>query len=350
NPRSQNPVWPNFLFRSTNLGIAEYLDKNYEQAQHILTECIPHRTKRGLAVCYLYRGQSYWESGQQRLAIQDFETLDSLLNNSDATGYFKELRWAYTALIDYYSEKEDRAKQLKYINGYIRTDSILDEQYKSLTDIIHKDYDKVKLSRQKEEIILSMHDQQKKTNQLFYVTIFSVTIFFVLAVYYYLQRRRYKRKFKELVAPKTLSKKQEPESKIDGLSAKNIKDIRDQLALFERKEAFLSNTVNLQGLSKQLGTNANYLSKVINHDYKKNFTTYINELRIDYVVHRLRVDAKFRKYTIRSIAEEIGFNNPESFSKAFLKKTGIYPSFFIKQLEKEGSPHKIYKNYTIGIF
>ena len=36
-----------------------------------------------------------------------------------------------------------------------------------------------------------------------------------------------------------------------------------------------------------------------------------------------------------AIAQEVGFNNSESFSKAFYKKTGIYPSYFIKQLEKE---------------
>ncbi len=33
-----------------------------------------------------------------------------------------------------------------------------------------------------------------------------------------------------------------------------------------------------------------------------------------------------------AIAEEAGFNTAESFSKAFFKKTGIKPSYFIKEL------------------
>jgi len=49
----------------------------------------------------------------------------------------------------------------------------------------------------------------------------------------------------------------------------------------------------------------------------------------------LKDDRIFRRYTIKTISYECGFSNPESFSKYFYKKYKIYPSFFIKQLEKE---------------
>ena len=38
---------------------------------------------------------------------------------------------------------------------------------------------------------------------------------------------------------------------------------------------------------------------------------------------------------IKLSINEIGFNNTESFSKAFYRKTGIYPSYFIKEIEKQ---------------
>ena len=38
----------------------------------------------------------------------------------------------------------------------------------------------------------------------------------------------------------------------------------------------------------------------------------------------------FRKFTIVAIANEVGFNNAESFSKSFHTKAGIYPSYFNK--------------------
>ena len=36
--------------------------------------------------------------------------------------------------------------------------------------------------------------------------------------------------------------------------------------------------------------------------------------------------------TIEAIATEIGYKSTEPFSKAFKSKTGLYPSYFIKQL------------------
>lgn len=44
-----------------------------------------------------------------------------------------------------------------------------------------------------------------------------------------------------------------------------------------------------------------------------------------------------RRYTIQALSNEYGFNNAESFSIAFYKKTNIKPSFYINQLEKMDS-------------
>ena len=57
-------------------------------------------------------------------------------------------------------------------------------------------------------------------------------------------------------------------------------------------------------------------------------------LRIDYVLKELKENKKLRSYTIQAIAEEIGFKKAESFSKAFKKRTGLNPSFYIKQIKK----------------
>ncbi|WP_109097198.1 helix-turn-helix domain-containing protein [Aquimarina sp. AU58] len=74
--------------------------------------------------------------------------------------------------------------------------------------------------------------------------------------------------------------------------------------------------------------------KVIYCHKQKTLSQYINDLRIDFVVEKFRSDSKFRKYTIKAIAQEVGFNTAEAFSKTFYKKTGIYPSYFIKKLEE----------------
>jgi AraC-like DNA-binding protein len=51
----------------------------------------------------------------------------------------------------------------------------------------------------------------------------------------------------------------------------------------------------------------------------------------------LKEDKKMRKYNLQAIAIECGFNSAESFSTAFFKKTGIKPSFFIKELDKNSN-------------
>ena len=90
-------------------------------------------------------------------------------------------------------------------------------------------------------------------------------------------------------------------------------------------------------MAKQFGTNSTYLSKVINLKKDKNFSQYINDLRIDYAIEQFEINTKFRKYTIKAIAGECGFKNAESFSKAFYKKWGIYPSYYLKQLKDKNS-------------
>ena len=107
----------------------------------------------------------------------------------------------------------------------------------------------------------------------------------------------------------------------------------DRVARYERCR-FLNN-ITLANLAIDFNTNSRYLSKIINVNKGKNFSTYISDLRIDYSIEKLKTNEKFRKLAIKGIAFEIGFNNTESFSKAFYRKTGIYPSYFIKEIEKQ---------------
>lgn len=117
---------------------------------------------------------------------------------------------------------------------------------------------------------------------------------------------------------------------------KNIlEDLGNQLSLFEKNKDFLQKNITVDALAKKMGTNRDYLSKAVNEIKDKNFSQYINELRINYIVEELRNNEKLRKFTISAIADEIGFNNSESFSNAFKKVTGTLPSYYIKRLNKK---------------
>ena len=123
------------------------------------------------------------------------------------------------------------------------------------------------------------------------------------------------------------------------IPTKIINTILKLLLAFERNHEYIQNGITLSSLAKKFKTNTKYLSQIINQHKEKSFNNYINELRINYAVEKLKTDLKFRKYSINGIAEEVGFNTSESFSKAFYKNTGIKPSYFIKELEKSNSSY-----------
>ncbi|MFT5893126.1 MAG: YesN/AraC family two-component response regulator [Dokdonia sp.] len=103
---------------------------------------------------------------------------------------------------------------------------------------------------------------------------------------------------------------------------------------FEESHGYLKPGINLNDLAKSMNTNANYLSKVVNYFKKESFINYLNGLRINYTISQLKSNHTFRRYTIKAIAKDVGFSNTQSFSKAFVNKTGIMPSYFISELEK----------------
>ena len=112
------------------------------------------------------------------------------------------------------------------------------------------------------------------------------------------------------------------------------KVILEKLIVFENELGFLKPNINQAEFAKELDTNSSYLSKTINHYKEQNFSQYLNSLRIDYTIQKLKEDSYFRKISIKALAEEMGFGNQETFSKAFYAKTGLQPSYFINKLKE----------------
>lgn len=124
----------------------------------------------------------------------------------------------------------------------------------------------------------------------------------------------------------------EKEGNVSGVSTEVKIQILQGLQKLESQEYYLRKDCNSYNVAKKIKTNTSYLSKVVNSHYQKNFNSYINDLRINYAVLKLKNDSRFRKFSIQSIAEEVGYKSADSFTKYFKKQTGLNPSFFIKKL------------------
>ncbi len=239
--------------------------------------------------------------------------------------------------IDYYKEKKEIKNQLKYINKLLYVDSIIDFNSKTLNETITKKYDTPILIAEKEKIIYELNNHHKNYNLIIIILSSLTLISSILIVRNKRKQKKLNKRIKSLENNSSKNKKLATKfnSGIEGVPQNVIDSILNNLNSFEKKHLFLDNEIKLNSLAKSLNTNANYLSKVINHFKEKNFNTYLTDLRIDYCINKLKAEKIYRKFTIQAIAYEAGFNNTESFSKAFHKKTGVYPSNFIKKLNKK---------------
>jgi AraC-like DNA-binding protein len=240
----------------------------------------------------------------------------------------------YVLLAKAYNKIGDTQNSIKYYEKASETYKENDKrQGKVSADIIRK-YD---LATLKEELDISQKKSDQKSNLLTIATS-SIGILLVSFIIFYKRRERQnKKKFEKLLANSESNHVEEKVPKV-GAEKHAIPDaisseILEKLKTFEAKEQYLKKNTTLAEVASKLKTNPKYLSKTVNKHKKKSFSNYIRDLRIQYVLHRLKHDKTFQSYTVQAIASEIGYKSSEAFSKAFKTETGLYPSYFIKQLQ-----------------
>ncbi|QIY89498.1 helix-turn-helix domain-containing protein [Chryseobacterium gallinarum] len=117
------------------------------------------------------------------------------------------------------------------------------------------------------------------------------------------------------------------------ITDETLKALLFKLEKFEASKKYLRKDLSLTWMASSLGTNTKYLSEVIKNYKNHNFTSYINELRINYIISMLCENPVYREYKIASLAEECGYATPRVFVNAFKQKTGFTPSYFVEQLK-----------------
>ena len=160
----------------------------------------------------------------------------------------------------------------------------------------------------------------------------------------YKKRKENQQKFDALFAKVTAAAK--PEAIINtkdleleaqttaAVNEETTQQILKGLQKLEKENYYLHPGCNAHNVAKRIKTNTTYLSKVINSEFNKNFSTYINDLRINYAIVSLKQNVQFRNYTVNAIAKELGYKSADSFTKYFKKDTGLLPSFYIKKLNE----------------
>jgi AraC-like DNA-binding protein len=323
-----------------NQGIV-HLDKlEFEAAIDSLTLSLPTLLKNkdnpNIALAYFYTGKAFWRLGNKEEAVSNFQKTDSVFEILNDV--HPDAREGYLFLIEYYREQNDLKGELNYIKKLLKLDSILEVNYKNLSKKVIRDYDTKLLMAQKENVI----DKLEGKNNFFKTGMLGLSILTFISVlgllYYYYRQKTYKEKFIDILDKFQNSQKssihQENKSAVIDIQDSVIQDLNKKIEKFIAKDSYLDPDLTLTSLAKEFQTNSSYLSRVINYCYRKNFNSFINDLRIEYITKKLLNDKTLQRFTIKAIAEEAGFKNTVSFSKAFYRTHRMQTSFFLKELDK----------------
>ena len=378
---SKNNIKVNFLLRRIcdELGIessqlyliqdkSEMVQSNYEKAVKSYSKSNWKKT-----IDYLKKSEKHEKESAYQLTNFYYSLAYSNLGKNDSAKYFAskirdyETYYFYALAKIQFSERNfkksiDELDRLKPIESKVQNIWLKEEIYKllaenhnelndwnkyrgdhqlqnSLQDSINNVKENARISflakidQRQDEILALKSDHQKK---IIYFII--IAILAVLLLAYFLNRRL---NLKKINNEKSIKEAEEKvrfinENRIpEGagkivIPDKTVNFLLEKLELFELNEDYINPAMSLNMLAESLNTNTKYLSEIINTYKNKNFHSYINELRINYIINKLKNDPVYLKYKVSHLAEESGFSSHSLFSTVFKQVAGHSPASYIK--------------------
>ncbi len=281
--------------------------------------------KFALAECYFFSG--------------DLKTTKQILDELSSKDLNQYSLLKNKALINYYYaqihlKSGDISKALKYTDSF---NNQLDAYYKNISDLKVSIFTDNELRKKKEILDKLFKEKQTNSDLIFYLKTggASALILIILTVIYLKrQRRRFETKIDSLVKhiDNLENKKGSSTPKID--EAKAL-EILKRLKEIESLELFTSQDYSLNMVAKKIESNSVYVSMVINDYWKKSFIQYTNELRVNYILLKLKEDPVYQKFTLIAIAESAGYKSLRSFNKHFKSITELTPKQYLKYLKSK---------------
>jgi AraC-like DNA-binding protein len=287
---------------------------------------------------------AYWEMSDLLdrsayfFAKKEYPQAIALLNR--ALGYQKIrnpklLMAANQMLSDCYLALGDKTRFHEFRQKAIVTENELDTQTTSATNFAFEN-----LQTEKKEKVAQATAFAKKTYWILGVTALVILLVWLFARWLFATRINHTL---DIINYLRLIKKSEEKPGIPVKPAvKNLSIPKETEALllsrlekFEAGTKYLSKDISLAQMAALFDTNTKYLSEVINKYKGRNVNLYINELRIKYIVEKLKTDPRYLNYKVSYLAEECGFSSHSSFSAIFKSITGITPNVFIQFLTKD---------------
>jgi len=324
---------------NNDFGIAYFLKEDYETSLKFLKETKVYIDSIGndkrLSEAVFYTGACYYKMQDYTKAIDNLETVIRIVNKSEKLDNKKFrplfLENTYDFLSKCYLAIGNKEASNNYENLHDELVMLRNRENNKIVDALHES----ELRINNDFIEKTLSDNVKKVNRYRYVSIL-VALLCLASIYLLLHYKKEAKKNKEIFEALISEKRDESKTKQSTVTITDnkVNEVLQKLEKIEKQDYYLDSNCTLATLAKKAKTNTTYLSKILKEHKGKTFYTYLNELRINYAINRLKTNKQFRRYAIKHIAKEVGYKSPESFTKHFKKATGIYPSYYIKELEK----------------
>ncbi|AFL80250.1 DNA-binding domain-containing protein, AraC-type [Aequorivita sublithincola DSM 14238] len=311
----QNEQFKNFLignneemFGRSYTGLEEYeiAKEHYYKSLEYLEKSGAINTQWG-AMSFQGLGNIFLKQNKLDSAKIHLQSALSIAEKTDHTALKENV---YRNMASYYKERKEIDSFSFYDNKY---NTILQENISRTKKSINSEFNRIS-------------NKKKATSNPNLYAILAVIVLGVLALLFYFRRKIWK-----LESVDTKESDEKKSTKIV-LPQKTEDELLEKLNEFEASKDYLDNKISFSVLVGQLNTNAKYLSHILKTSKNRDYNTYINELRIQYIVEKLKTDSDYLNYKISYLAEESGFSSHSKFSSNFKRFVNLSPSEYIESL------------------
>ncbi|SMC68010.1 helix-turn-helix domain-containing protein [Moheibacter sediminis] len=320
--------------------VSNYYKNDFNLAIIYFNNALPELKKINdftwFSVSYFYLGKCYLKTHRKNLAIPYFMKVDSIFQKNKFI--LPQIRENYEILIHHFHSVENHEQELHYTRQLLKVDSVLNKDFKYLSSKMHKEYSTKALLKKQEQL-------ENRNSIGFNLLIAASVLTFVLLInliYRSKKEKEIQQKYIELEKRIIKQNNQRMNTNVSMIinpiqkgktekPAYLIEEILQKLEKFEQNKGFRKKGLTQSQLAKKFETNTTYLSQVINEYKMKNFNTYLNNLRMNYITHELYHNPKYLEYTIEALAEDCGISSRQNFSDLFNEVNGIRPADFIRK-------------------
>jgi AraC-like DNA-binding protein len=99
----------------------------------------------------------------------------------------------------------------------------------------------------------------------------------------------------------------------------------------EKFKCYLQKKLTLKELADRLNINPHQLSYLLNVHFNENFNSFINRLRINYILDQFSIHDNLQQYSIDGLGRQAGFSSKTTFFTEFKKRMGQTPYAYLQQ-------------------